>query len=68
MTIGGLFNTLKRLGLPLHSATEAWWTSLGLENFNENRVITRLEAAVVLDAAFDPFSMFGVDYDGNIRR
>ena len=68
VTIGGLFNTLKRLGLPVHSATEAWWTSLGLENFNENRVITRLEAAVVLDAAFDPFSMFGVDYDGNIRR
>ena len=68
VTIGGLFNTLKRLGLPVHSATEAWWTSLGLENYNENRVITRLEAAVVLDAAFDPFSMLGVDYDGNIRR
>ena len=40
---------------------------LGLSNFDASRVVTRLEAAVVMDAAFDPFSMFNVDYNGNFR-
>ena len=32
-----------------------------------SRIITRLEAAVIVDAAIDPFNMFGVDFNGNIR-
>lgn len=67
VTIGRMFEVLRGLGLPVHSATESWWTSLGLDNYDPDRVLTRLEAAVVMDAAFDPFSMFGVDYDGKIR-
>ena len=66
--VGELFSVLKGLGLQVNPDTAAWWSSLGLENYDEGRVITRLEAAVVLDAAVDPFWMFGVDYDGNLRR
>ena len=66
--VGELFSVLKGLGLPVNPDTASWWNSLGLENYDEGRVITRLEAAVVIDAAVDPFWMFGVDYDGNLRR
>ena len=68
VTIGNMFAVLRGIGLPLHNANEAWWNGLGLDNFDENRVVTRLEAAVVMDAAFDPFSMFNVDYNGNFTR
>lgn len=67
VTIGELFRVLKSLGLPADMASDAWWSSQGLEDYDERRVITRLEAAVVIDAAVDPFSMFGVDYNGNVR-
>ena len=46
---------------------ENWWNSLGLSDYNTNRTATRLEAAVVIDAAFDPFGMFDVDYSGTVR-
>ena len=68
VTVGKMLEVLKGLGLPLHNANESWWNELGLSNFDENRVATRLEAAVVMDAAFDPFGMFGVDYNGNFTR
>ena len=45
-----------------------WWEKLGLEDYDTERTVNRLEAAVVIDAAFDPFGMFEVDYDGNVRR
>jgi hypothetical protein len=63
-----MLEVLKGLGLPLHNANESWWNDLGLSNFDASRVVTRLEAAVVMDAAFDPFGMFGVDYNGNFTR
>ena len=66
--IGKMLEVLKGLGLPLHNANESWWSGLGLSDFDVERVVTRLEAAVVIDAAFDPFGMFGVDYDGNFTR
>lgn len=68
VTIGEMLEVLKGLGLPLHNADESWWNELGLSNFDPSRVVTRLEAAVVMDAAFDPFGMFGVDYNGNFTR
>ena len=68
VTIGKMLEVLKGLGLPLHNANESWWNELGLSNFDVDRVVTRLEAAVVMDAAFDPFSMFNVDYNGNFTR
>lgn len=45
-----------------------WWEKLGLEDYDAERTVNRLEAAVVIDAAFDPFGMFEVDYEGNVRR
>ncbi len=45
-----------------------WWTQLGLNDFDNQRIATRLEAAVVIDAAFDPFGMFEVDYKGYFTR
>ena len=45
-----------------------WWEKLGLEDYDAERIVNRLEAAVVIDAAFDPFGMFEVDYEGNVRR
>lgn len=43
-----------------------WWASLGLSGWNPDRPVTRLEAAVVLDASLDPFTDLDVDYQGNI--
>lgn len=45
-----------------------WWKQLGLNDFDSGRTATRLEAAVVIDAAFDPFGMFEVDYKGYFTR
>lgn len=45
-----------------------WWKQLGLNDFDSQRIATRLEAAVVIDAAFDPFGMFEVDYKGYFTR
>lgn len=45
-----------------------WWEKLGLMEYDPDRTINRLEAAVVVDAAFDPFGMFEVDYEGNVER
>jgi hypothetical protein len=41
------------------------WTAWGLQNFNNDRKITRAELAVLLDKTIDPFWMRGVNYDGN---
>jgi hypothetical protein len=38
-----------------------------LEDYDPARPVLRLEAAVVVDAAFDPFGYFQVDYNGNFR-
>lgn len=45
-----------------------WWEKLGLEDYDTERTVNRLEAAVIIDAAFDPFGMFEVDYEGDVRR
>lgn len=65
--VGELLSLLRLFGAPVPATEQAWWNSLGLEDYNSGRIITRLEAAVVIDAAIDPFNMFGVDYNGNIR-
>ena len=58
---------MKLLG-GVYDEPRQWWTALGLEDYDPARVTTRLEAAVVIDAALDPFGRFEVDYDGNIIR
>lgn len=65
--VGQLMTLLRMLGAPVPAEPKTWWEGLGLTDFNDGRVITRLEAAVVIDAAIDPFSMFSVDYNGNVR-
>lgn len=41
------------------------WTAWRLQNFNNDRKITRAELAVLLDKTIDPFWMRGVNYEGN---
>ena len=58
---------LRGLGFHVPADEQAWWEKMGLKNYDPDRVVTRLEAAVVIDAVVDPFRMFSVNYDGNIR-
>lgn len=68
VSIGEFVTSLRRLGANIPSDRDAWWHSLGLENYSAKRSITRLEAAVVVDAMFNPFNMLDVDFAGNFRR
>ena len=63
---GELTQVLRGMGALIPSEPAGWWESIGLNAFDENRVITRLEAAVIIDSSIDPFLMFDVDFDGNI--
>lgn len=67
VTVAALLDGVKLLG-GVYDEPRQWWTALGLEDYDPARVATRLEAAVVIDAALDPFGRFEVDYDGNIIR
>lgn len=62
-----MLGILRGLGVPVPSIADSWWNSLGLENYDPDRTVTRLEAAVVIDATIDPFGMFGVDFKGFTR-
>lgn len=64
--VGQLMDVFNTVGFSVPSDRAAWWTSLGLENYNPNRVATRLEAAVLIDAVIDPFNMFRVNYNGQL--
>ena len=66
--VGEFVNMLRMLGVPVSAQTSDWWTRMGLMNYDYDRNITRLEAAVVVDTVIDPFNMLGVDYNGNFRR
>ena len=59
---------LRQMGVPIYYSNETLWENMGLSDYNSNRNITRLEAAVLVDALIDPFSMQDVDYNGNYRR
>lgn len=65
--VGMLVGVVRGLGGNIPSSVEDWWERIGLSDYDSDRVATRLEAAVLIDAAFDPFGMFEVDYNGNIR-
>jgi hypothetical protein len=43
------------------------WIEEGLSNFDESRNITRMEFAVMLDKTIDPFRIYEVDYNGNLK-
>lgn len=63
---GQFLSVLRMTGCVVPADVESWWKGLGLSDYNTSRVMTRLEAAVVLDAVIDPFNMYDVDYQGNI--
>jgi hypothetical protein len=65
--VGTLVGVVRGLGGNIPSSVEDWWGRIGLSDYDSDRIATRLEAAVLIDAAFDPFGMFEVDYNGNIR-
>lgn len=68
VTVRQFIGIIRGLGGHIPSSAGQWWADLGLEDFNEDRTITRLEAAVVIDYVFCPFSMFEVNYQGNFKR
>ncbi len=66
VTIGAMMRLIRGIGGAVPSGNEAqWWERLGLKDYDPARPVLRLEAAVVVDAAFDPFGFFEVNYDGN---
>ena len=65
--VSTIVGMLRGLGFHVPAEEQAWWEKLGLENYDPGRVITRLEAAVVIDSVVDPFRMFAVNYNGRIR-
>lgn len=66
VTVGRLVKAV--LGGEVPQPADGWWKSLGLDDYDEDRIVTRLEAAVVLDAVQDPFMTHDVDYDGNKKE
>lgn len=68
VSVGNLIQAVSALGGNVMPSAADWWSSLGLTDFNADRTATRLEAAVVIDAAFNPFNMHEVDYDGEFLR
>ncbi len=69
VTIGLMLDLVRTFGgnIPYGDSSE-WWRQLGLDDYDAGRTVTRLEAAVVIDAAFDPFGMFEVDYEGDVLK
>ena len=64
-----MMQLIRGIGGAVPSGSEAqWWERLGLMDYDPQRSVLRLEAAVVVDAAFNPFGYFKVDYNGNFTR
>ena len=69
ITVGDMISLIRGVGGAIPPGQEAqWWEKLGLEDYDPSRTALRLEAAVVIDAAFDPFGIFEVNYDGYFIR
>ena len=65
ITVGRMLELVRAGGGAIpYGSEESWWNGLGLKDYDPSRTAIRLEAAVVIDAAFDPFGKFEVDYDG----
>lgn len=65
ITVGRMLELVRAGGGAIpYGSEESCWNGLGLKDYDPTRTAIRLEAAVVIDAAFDPFGKFEVDYDG----
>lgn len=62
--VGQLLDLARMLGARIPDSAGEWWSELGLSDFDPRRTATRLEAAVIIDALFDPFTLFEVDHQG----
>ena len=56
------------MGVNLPATLGEWWSGLGLSDYDYDRNITRLEAAVIVDATINPFHLLDVDYTGDFCR
>ena len=61
-------NMLRMMGVHLPATLGEWWSGLGLSDYDYDRNITRLEAAVIVDATINPFHLLDVDYNGDFCR
>jgi hypothetical protein len=70
VTVGYLMELVRRVGGRIPNGNEQqWWEDkLGLQDYDPSRTILRLEAAVLIDAAVDPFALFEVNFDGKFLR
>lgn len=69
ISIGRMMQMIRGLGGAIPSGNEEqWWDKLGLLGYDPDRTVLRMEAAVVVYAAFDPFGLFEVNYDGNFLK
>jgi hypothetical protein len=68
VSVGMLLKALKSAGAAVPEDAEGWWKGLGLHDYDPERTVLRMEAAVVIDAAADPFGIYEVDYDGDVIR
>lgn len=66
--VGEFVNMMRMLGVHVPAQEGEWWSGLGLADYKYDRNVTRLEAAVVVDAIIDPFTVAGVDYNGHFRH
>lgn len=68
ISIGEMMALMRGVGGAVPAGQEVhWWESLGLQDYDSDRTALRLEAAVVIDAVFNPFGTFRVNYDGYFR-
>lgn len=68
LTVGQMLDTFRSLGISVPSDAAAYWEQQGLEDFDPDRIATRLEAAVLLDALFHPFENYSVDFNGHLHE
>lgn len=68
VSVHELLSVVTSLGGKVGENWKIWWESLGLSDYSSLRAVTRLETAVVFDAALDPFGLYDVDFNGNIIR
>jgi hypothetical protein len=68
LTVGQMLDTFRSLGISVPSDAAAYWEQQGLGDFNPDRIATRLEAAVLLDALFHPFEGYSVDFNGHLSK
>lgn len=64
VTAGELLDVLSGASSESSDALRSLWSDLGLPDYRPERPVTRLEAAVMIDAVMNPFEMFDVDYMG----